>query len=661
MPKALTLGNGNILVNLDQFGQVRDFYFPYIGLENQVGGHFIHRIGVFVDGVLSWLADSGWEIIVESEETVFAGKTRAVNIHLGISLLITDLVYNEKNIFLRRILVKNTRPDATRTITIFFNQQFEIYESHVAHTAYYDPLRKVIIHYRNRRAFLINAQIEGRGFDDYSTGVFGTEGKEGTHKDAEDGVLAKNNIEHGQVDSVIGLSVRYQPLEEKFVYYWVAVGESISEVEHLDEYTLEHGPGHLIETTNNFWRAWVTRQNFSFHGLSTEVVNLFQKSLLIMRAHVGGNGAIIASSDSNILQKGKDTYCYVWPRDAAITALALSEAGDTSVAKLFFSFCNRVISVDGYFRHKYSPDESLGSSWHPWLRDNQFQLPIQEDGTALILHTLWRFYEISKDLEFIESIYNSLIKRAADFLVLYRDEQTGLPKPSYDLWEERFGVTTFTAASVVGALRAAAKFAGLLGKKKSEVIYEEVAESIRRAILEHLYDEVTGRFCKLFQLTADELHYDMTIDASTAHGLSAFDILPPNDPRLIKEITEAEVALTVHPGIGGLARYQNDAYQRITDASVNNPWFITTLWLAQHAIRTAKNESDLAPVKERLSWCARFASRAGLLSEQLNPTTGEQLSVSPLVWSHAEFVRTVIKYLDRLENFGICRACNPVS
>ena len=380
-----------------------------------------------------------------------------------------------------------------------------------------------------------------------------------------------------------------------------------------------------------------------------------------MRAHVSGNGAIIASGDSNVLQKGKDTYCYVWPRDAAITALALSEAGDTHVAKLFFGFCNQVISADGYFRHKYSPDGSLGSSWHPWLHAGQFQLPIQEDGTALILHTLWRYYEISKDLEFIESIYNSLIKRAADFLVLYRDEQTGLPKPSYDLWEERFGVSTFTASSVAGALRAVAKFAGLLGKKKSEAVYGEAAESVRRAILEHLYDSAAHRFCKLFQLAGDELIYDLTIDASTAHGLSVFGILPPDDPRLVEEFAAAETALTVGSGIGGLARYQNDVYQRISNVGVGNPWFITTLWFTQQAIKAAKNEDDLKAVKERLNWCARYATRSGLLSEQLDPVTGEQLSVSPLVWSHAEFVRTIIQYLDRLEDFGVCRACNPVS
>ena len=661
MPKALTLGNGNILVNLDHLGQVRDFYFPYVGLENQVGGHFIHRIGVFVDGTLSWLGDDGWQISVESEDTVLAGKIQAVNQGLGVSLLITDLVYNEKNIFLRRVIVKNLRPNAARSIVLFFNQQFEMYESHMAHTVYYDPVQKVVIHYRNKRAFLINAQIEGRGFDDYSTGVFGAEGKEGTHKDAEDGVLSKNNIEHGQVDSVVGLSASYQPLEEKLVYYWTTVAESIAEAGKLNDYALEHGPGHLMETTRNFWRAWVTRQNFNFHGLEENLVSLFNKSLLVMRAHVSGNGAIIASGDSNVLQKGKDTYCYVWPRDAAIAALALSEAGDTHVAKLFFGFCDRVIAEGGYFMHKYSPDESLGSSWHPWVRDGQFQLPIQEDGTALVLHTLWRYYEISKDLEFVESVYNSLIKKTADFLVLYRDDRTGLPKPSYDLWEERFGVATFTAASVSGALNSAAKFANLLGKKKSEVIYQEAAQGIRQAILDHLYDHSARRFCKLLRLSGDELHYDMTVDASTAHGLSTFDILPPDDERLVREMVETEKALNLSSGIGGLARYQNDAYNRSDASSIGNPWFITTLWFAQYAIKVAKTEAELEPVKEKLRWCARYMTKSGLLSEQLNPMTGEQLSVSPLVWSHAEYVRTVIQYLDRLEDFGICRACNPVS
>jgi 3-oxoacyl-[acyl-carrier-protein] synthase-3 len=79
----------------------------------------------------------------------------------------------------------------------------------------------------------------------------------------------------------------------------------------------------------------------------------------------------------------------------------MARAGDTLVARRFFRFCNDVLADGEYFMHKYSPDKSLGSSWHPWVRDGQPALPIQEDETALVLWSLWHYYEITKDIEFI--------------------------------------------------------------------------------------------------------------------------------------------------------------------------------------------------------------------------------------------------------------------
>jgi GH15 family glucan-1,4-alpha-glucosidase len=50
MARSAILGNGQMLVALDNRGSLRDLYFPYVGLEDQVRGHYIHRVGVFVDG-----------------------------------------------------------------------------------------------------------------------------------------------------------------------------------------------------------------------------------------------------------------------------------------------------------------------------------------------------------------------------------------------------------------------------------------------------------------------------------------------------------------------------------------------------------------------------------------------------------------------------------
>jgi GH15 family glucan-1,4-alpha-glucosidase len=35
------------------------------------------------------------------------------------------------------------------------------------------------------------------------------------------------------------------------------------------------------------------------------------------------------------------------------------------------------------------------------------------------------------------------------------------------------------------------------------------------------------------------------------------------------------------------------------------------------------------------------AQKSGVLSEQIHPYTGEQISATPLIWSHAEFVDTI--------------------
>ncbi len=660
MPRSLSLGNGNILVCTDRFAQVRDFYFPYVGLENHVGGHYTHRIGVYADYQLNWFEHSNWDIKILSGSETMLGETTAKNATLGVTLNFSDTVYNEKNIFLREVKVTNNA-DRARTIKLFFGHEFEIYESHRGDTSYFDPIHHVVVHYNGKRVFLINGLSEKGSFDDYTTGIFKIEGKEGSYKDAEDGQLAKNLIEHGQTDSVVGFYTDLAPNETKTIYYWMASAESIKDALVLNDYVLELTPEHLVRTTRDYWKAWVNKYDFTFYGLTQNEIALFKRSLLTIRSHTDNRGAIIASADSDMLQNGRDTYSYMWPRDGSFSAIALDMAGDFGLGEKFFDFCNNVISEEGYFMHKYRPDESLGSSWHPWMINGKIELPIQEDETALVLIALWHHYEKSKDLEFIEKIYNTLVKRAANFMVGYRDPKTHLPKASYDLWEEKFGIHTFTASSVYGALVCAAKFAKLLGKERSEHIYMTAAFEIRQALLTHLYDDAQGIFIKMLNVSDDgTITLDKTFDMSSVYSMFAFGVLDIDDPRLKRAVKQVEERLVVKTEVSGVVRYEGDRYYRSVDGVPGNPWFITTLWLAQYYIANAKKESDFAEVHKWIAWAVKHASFSGILSEQLHPYTGEQLSATPLTWSHSEYVITIIKYLDRLEELGICLRCNPL-
>jgi oligosaccharide amylase len=651
MPKTIVLGNGKTLIGIDKNAELRDLYFPFVGLENHVGGHFKHRVGVWVDGKNSWTNDGQWVISQKSGEETMSGESKAVNENLGIELDFEDVLYNEKNIFIRKVVVHNLW-ESPRQIKLYFNHEFEIYESHRGDTAYYDPKQNIIIHYKGRRVFLINALVDERSFDDYSVGIFGIEGKEGSYKDAEDGILSKNPIEHGKVDSIIGLTLDIEANTTKTVYYWISIAKTIQDVVDLNAYVLDRTPAYLMKTTKDFWHAWVNNRAFNFYHLEQDVVELFKKSLLILRSHVDDNGSILASGDSSLLQYGRDAYSYMWPRDGALSTVALDKAGDYNVAKRFFEFCNEVITKEGYFMHKYRPDKSLGSSWHPWLYQQKPQLPIQEDETALVLYSLWKHYEFSKDLEFIESIYNSLIKKSADFMLSYVFDESGLPHPSYDLWEEKFGISTFTASSVYAAFIAAANFSRLLGKAENEKKYSNAATKLKDAIIKYLYNDEKKMFYKSINIKGDVIEYDATLDMSSIYGIFRFRVLDALDPRVVASIKTMEELASKIP-IGGMMRYENDMYHKVSSDVPGNPWIITTLWLAQYYIVSAKEEKDFDKVKEILKWVVKRASTTGVLPEQLDPNTGNHLSATPLTWSHSEFVSTIINYLEKLEELGI--------
>jgi GH15 family glucan-1,4-alpha-glucosidase len=347
-----------------------------------------------------------------------------------------------------------------------------------------------------------------------------------------------------------------------------------------------------------------------------------------------------------MLHHGRDTYSYVWPRDGAIVAHALDVAGYSDAARRFFTFMSERLERDGYLMHKYRSDGTLGSSWHPWMLDGEPILPIQEDETALVLYMLYKHYEIEKDIEYIESLYNPFIEPAADFMVSYLESRLGLPDHSFDLWEEKYGISTYTASAVFGALRAAAHFAQLLGKDEAVRTYEAVAQRMQSAILEHLWDDELGMFIKHIRAHDDrDDEFDRTVDSSSFFGPIYFGVLDPADERMSRAMAVVEERLRVRANSDGYIRYERDNYYTLHDAGSPNPWVVTTMWIAQFHIMRATSLGDLERPYELLEWTASHATQSGVLAEQMHPHTREHLSTAPLVWSHAEYVLTVQAYL----------------
>ena len=69
-------------------------------------------------------------------------------------------------------------------------------------------------------------------------------------------------------------------------------------------------------------------------------------------------------------------------------------------------------------------------------------------------------------------------------------------------------------------------------------------------------------------------------------------------------------------------------------------------------MHAAKTDSDLKKAHELMLWVVKRALPTGILPEQIHPMTGEALSVSPLTWSHAEFVEVVVDYLKKTKELS---------
>ncbi len=680
MPRSLILGNGSLLATFDESLFMRDLYFPYVGMEDHTTFGKMHRVGVWVDGKgFSWLNDGTWDIKALYKTETLVGDSYAKNTHLGIEISFEDCVHPVQNILLRTLRIRSL-DGQDKMVKLFFHHDFYIYGDKQKDTAFYEPYTNSVIHYREKRYFLVGGETDNPqecfvghtgnayasvlhsvkkltscGISSYSIGKTNYRGLEGTWKDAEDGELGRNPIEQGSVDSTVAIHSLVPAGKETTLTMWLCVGKSLDEVVALQQLVHEETPERLTRNCRNYWRSWVNKSNRAFGSLSSAIVDLYKRSLLLIRMHADNHGGILAAADADIMAFNRDTYTYVWPRDGAFVSMALDGAGYGEVTHRFFEFCCRVQAPDGYMLHKYNPDGSLGSSWHPWFRDATAQLPIQEDETALVIVAILKHFEEVQDFEFLQNMFEKFVKKAARFLCDFREEETGLPLASYDPWEEHRGIFTYTTGCTIAGLHAAARIAHSLGHHKHSEKYQNAADEMKQAMFFHLYDEKEKCFLKkIKRKDGHTTERDKTPDASLSI-LWKLGVLSPDDPRMVSTMHCLQDKLTVRTPIGGMARYTNDYYQTSVPPSADipgNPWIITTLWNAQWQIAMAKTTKDLEEPRKILDWVKAYASPSGILAEQLHPLTGAPLSVAPLTWSHATFVDTVLEFTEKERQLG---------
>lgn len=643
MARPIILSNGSLNVGLNPFGEVHDFYYPYVGHENHAAGKDLrHHIGIWTDGAVSWLDDGSWEFDFSYPHEALIGHTVAKNHTIGVMLEFDDIVDSELNAFIRNIHVINMR-DQSRDIRLFLHQAFVIGDTRsYTDTAQYLPDDNAILHYHGRRAFIISASdSESQAFDQYSIGLFGIEGREGTYRDADDGELSMCAIEQGRVDSTIRFKFDLAAHSSTRVHYWIACGSSTREALTVHKQLLRTGIHHRLNETAKWWHAWLAPARHAADKIAPEHRDTFLRSIMIIKAHTDKRGAVIASLDSSMLNYWRDAYAYCWPRDGAYVMWPLIRMGYREEPRQFFDFCRRALNPGGFLMHKYRADGALGSSWHPYIHEHGIVAPpIQEDETALTLFVFGQFYHVTGDEDLLHDFYEPMVLPMANFLANYVDRHTGLPKPSYDLWEEVFLTTTYTTAVTYAALLAAADLAEQRHDNDNAVRWRAVADDMHTAAQKYLYNESRQAFYKGISIGEHgEIVTNDTVDLSSVFGAFMFGLFPAGGDWTARAVHTAMETFRFdqanHPGV---PRYEHDAYLRAAGNDEPNWWFVTSLWLAQYFLETGDEDGAMTI----LAWVRDSAWSTGMLTEQIDPNTRKEASLSPLCWSQAEYVSTLL-------------------
>ncbi len=566
--RTLVFGNGQMFVGIDQQGLIRELCWPTVGAPNHLAGRPI-RLGIRRGEWFSWLGSEGWTV-----ENWLAGES-GVTEWKGFGFVVQRVCGLNGRLFDQTFEV--TGGDGQ--IRIYQSQCLRINETDIMDTALYHLDTESIIHFKQN----VCLSFVGRGstghLDAVSCGLAETPNHTGTWLEAESDALSGKPIEQGCVDSTFAIDVQIH--------------------EGVGHFELPIVAGRIPEECSLTFGNRMAGQGRTLEDFSIHVVE----------SHALPSGPVVAAIDSDIMGENRSNYAQVWMRDAVLTARGLGRT------ESLLSFLPP--AEDGrWIWQKYHPLGYRGSTWHPFAGDDPF--PYQMDETALLVQ--YECENLAGD-DRTEARLDKWVR-----LLLNAIDDSGLPRPSWDLWEERFGVHLWTVSTVIEALRAAEP---VRGAKCTDTANRMVEATLK------FFQPVDGRIPR--RLTKHPHGYEADLTADSSVIAACLHSEPLADVLLDAAVELAESHLLDKCPAGGVARYAGDYYGRVREGYPGNPWIICTAWLARAYFRQGR----IGKARQLLKWIESRASSSGMLAEQVHPDSGEPAGVCPLVWSHAEYLETL--------------------
>jgi GH15 family glucan-1,4-alpha-glucosidase len=388
----------------------------------------------------------------------------------------------------------------------------------------------------------------------------------------------------------------------------------------------------FADRTHEYWMEWVRRLSISVDWQEA----IIRAAITLKLSNFDETGAVVAAHTTSIPEapgSGRTwDYRYCWLRDAYFVVQALNRIGATRTMEEFISFTLSIASKsDHELRPLYSvvPIGSAAEQTAPELEGYRGDGPVRIGNAAAdqIQHDAYG----SVILAAMPMFFDRRLARPGDeglFRLLeslgHRAAKKAL-EPDAGIWEYRGRqrVHTHSAAMCWAGCQRLSAIANRIGLEDRAQYWNAISEPIHTALLERAWNEKRGAFTAAFG--SDDL------DASVLL-LPDLGVIDVDDPRFVSTVAAMERELMREKHV---MRYANadDFGLPVTAFLICRFWLIDALWSLGR--REAARDLFIDALNHR--------NRYGLLSEDVDPQTGELWGNFPQTYSMAGLILSAMR------------------
>lgn len=625
------IGNKKIIASYTEKGELQRLCYPEVD-----GRQFIDyfQTGVKInDSNLIYLhQDINNKYSQEYIENTNILKTNIDNTYFNFNIEQIDFALVDKNIIVKKYIFKNNNSVDLDTKFIInskiLSNDLERFGSRI--------VDKGIIQYNHNYAMAIfsNKNLYGHKLNDVQSTL-----QSAVIMD-KDYIGMSNEIAISYDIGVI------HPGEQQELNIFILVDEN-HDIEEKIQKCVKLNTDKEFENVKNYWNLYV--ENHSKIKIESNKSDFYKKLLEIYNRTIllfpllinDETGGIVAALELDENRTKSGCYAYCWPRYSIFITRAFDLLKMEEETEKFYNvFCKKTQSNNGMWEQRFYTDGTLAPCWG-----------YQIDETASVIYGVYDHYKHTKDNKFLEENLK-MCEKATEFLFAYTenllniDEEDLVKKElqekykkyfeitkhvSYDLWEMNEGVHLYSLSSIISGLECMKKIYETIDNKQENLrLKQEKRNKIALKLnkyIQLLKDYIEDNLIDKNTKTLKRNLKDNNMDISVIGAVYPFNVFNPNE-KVIKNTVD-KINMTLRTHTSGYLRFEYDNYM-----GGNNPWIITTLWMALYYIKI----NDLDNAKKCFSFVVNTSLRHGFLAEQVNNDDKNFKWVIGLGWSHAMFI-----------------------